>query len=259
MIYLDDTKEFKIDDKSEPQKPSKMIAECISELGKNLEKDDYAATESNTEQIVKIINVLSDQIGLGGRIEKDIIKQHDQLMFPILFKKRLLDAFNIEFSESEGFKSGDWSARDGADVMTFPFKDYPGCKLHYGIHWKDNNKICTPFTRVEITIPGTSFFNSFNKYRWEGKRNRLNVYIHTVDYNHDLFKAAGVDDPIAIPPFRLGDGKSIESIRSHKDFNEIPKILAKRALANYEALTVKLDGKPISDILAENYPQENKK
>jgi hypothetical protein len=255
MIYLDDTKKIKIDGKDDPRKPSEIIAGCISEIGNNLEKEDYVANEKLTKQVVLIINVLSDQIGLGGQIKEEIIKKHDDQMFPIMFRKKILDAFNVEFSEAEGFKTGGWTQRANADVISFPFKDYPGCILHYGIHWEGN---VTPFTRVEITVPTDHYFNSFNKYRFSGKRRRLNAYISTVDYDHDLFKSASTEDNVIIPAFHFNDEKSISNIRKHPDLNKIPEILAKRAFANYDALTVKLDGKSIPDFLAENHPQEGK-
>jgi hypothetical protein len=176
-------------------------------------------------------------------------------MFPIMFRKKILDAFNKEFSTDEGFKKGEWSQRVGADVISFSFKDYPGCVLHYGIHWEAN---VTPFTRVEITIPTDAYFNSFNKYRFQGKRNRLNPYISTVDYDHDIFKSAGVDDNVTIPPFRFNDEKTMNNIRKHPILDKIPEILAKRAFAHYDTLTVKLDGKSIHGFLAESYPQERK-
>jgi hypothetical protein len=155
MIYLDDNKVFQTKDKtekpselvtgilnkSEGGKPSLIIAKAIEKIGgcldgKCLDKADAGSVKTLRESITLIINVLSDQIGLGGQIKPSIIEKHEEQMFPVFFRETLLESLTKALSTQnpDTFIQSKYEINfaDDGEVAAFYFKKFPDCRIVIG-------------------------------------------------------------------------------------------------------------------------------
>jgi hypothetical protein len=97
MIYLEDETRLK------------TIGDALTAMGGKIDKTSYEDAKKLRENIVKIINALSKEIDLGGKIDEKIMDKHDEIVFPVFFRKRLLDKLN----EALKTKSNDSNFKDG--------------------------------------------------------------------------------------------------------------------------------------------------
>ena len=87
------------------------------------------------DQIVVIINELSKELELGGQIDDTIMKKHDRILFPLVFRRELLDKLNRGLGTNDPeFEEGKYELIMGKDNkeqgwLTFGLKGYPGIKL----------------------------------------------------------------------------------------------------------------------------------
>jgi hypothetical protein len=125
MIYI------KKEDKKEDR--LKIIGECLSKMGECIDKPEKVG--DLREEIVKIINMLSKELELGGQIDDAIMKKHDRILFPLVFRRELLDKLNRELGTNDPeFEEGKYELIMGKDNkeqgwLTFGLKGYPGIKL----------------------------------------------------------------------------------------------------------------------------------
>jgi hypothetical protein len=134
MIYLKDGKKKNTDE----DKPLKIIGDALSAMGGKIDKNSFEDTKELRGNIVTIINTLSVEIDLGGEIDTKIMDKHDEIVFPVLFRKMLLnrlnEALNTNGSASD-FKEGKYeSIWEGAhhEFITFELKRFAGIKLTIG-------------------------------------------------------------------------------------------------------------------------------
>jgi hypothetical protein len=126
MIYLKDETRLK------------TIGDALTAMGEKIDKTSYKDSLELRENIVAIINTLSAEIDLGGKIDTTIMDKHDKIVFPVLFRKMLLDKLNekLKISDSSSFfKEGKYETIwEGAhhEFITFELKKYPSIKLAIG-------------------------------------------------------------------------------------------------------------------------------
>jgi hypothetical protein len=131
MIYIkpDDKKGKKADDKEDRLK---IIGKCLSKMGECIDKPEKV--DELRDRIIDIINVLSKELELGGKIDNEIIKEHEKILFPLDFRKELLDNLNKELGSIDpAFEEGKYESirEDKTEQVwiTFGLKEYPGIKL----------------------------------------------------------------------------------------------------------------------------------
>jgi hypothetical protein len=120
------------------EKSCRSIADYLKELG------DCVASQTNVydkikENVFKIINVLSEELNLGGKIDLTIDKKLEEPIFPLLFRQAVLNELNHalqsrELSEGKYRKSEDLIEDDewSGEYICFDFNRFKDCKLVVG-------------------------------------------------------------------------------------------------------------------------------
>ncbi|MFP3040237.1 hypothetical protein LQZ19_00295 [Treponema primitia] len=263
MIYLDDKKEFdvknefdvkKIIDKEEKKnkkKPSKIIADCITAIGGCLDKSGEETYKILRKNVILIINVLSDQIGLGGKIDDKIIEEHDEQMFPVLFRKALLKSLNDALVEgSDMFRKGVYQeVRGGSgtfEYAVFEFLKFPDCKIIVGPF-----TIAKDYQRIELDlIVGWQYWqvhdfrvSKSNDWRIFVDKNKLNA-------NCTLEKPLpGARDEMELQNFSGIHFDDIESLKKNyqSNYREAADEIARRAIYHFN--NHKIEDKSIPEFL----------
>ena len=114
MIYISDPKLVE------------NIRTGLIKIGDCIDKVDIDSYEILKENIIDIINTLSRDIGLGGQIEPSKVKELDEKMFPIIFRKKLLESFDnvIKTNYSNILNLGDIRETLDHEVLVFSSKKY---------------------------------------------------------------------------------------------------------------------------------------
>jgi hypothetical protein len=228
MIYLDGKKK---DKKGETRLD--RIGVNLSEMGLLIGKEEFKHSQTLRKCIVSIIDELSEELGIGGKINTKIMDKHDRISFPVLFKKELLDEFNKILVPNNDILKGRWEEwSEGKTLvhtcMAFYFKKYSEISVKYcpqgedGFFWF-------------LVVPNCPKHEKFKEFRDKGI---LSQRILPCDnYNWDnIFrynKNTEDDENIYIPAFNFSkkvdeNADEFEKIRkgNYRDFN---RILANRA------------------------------
>ena len=222
MIYLKEEK-------------SKKIGNALSVIGSKIDKnslkdDDIKELRAN---IVDIIDTLSEDINLGGKIDQKIMIEHDKILFPLLFRKKILDALNeqlptkeddiLEKGKYEDFKEGRYILK----CLVFYFKKYSGCKMILG-----------PFNKgsiMKFALVIDSKYHQVDNFRAK------NPYNQRIDMGDII-----IGDPVFNPDFQetdnekgnreidFSDVENMEKYRVNK--RDFADTLAKRAAYYFEAM-----------------------
>jgi hypothetical protein len=219
------------------------ISDSLAKMGDCIDKEtleDYITLRSN---VIKIINTLSEEINLGGKIDEKRVEELDSKMFPVIFKKILVKEFTKELSENRGLFSKPQLRRgysQNLEYLMFNFRKYPRCKVVIG-----------PFDRVsqiKIGLDITRQLHQFDKFRQPIKK--YSYWIKTIrgDTGNDLVlnerlpqeeDADEIENGIhlgVISKFGFNDAKSLEQYRVN--FRNIATLLAKRAEYYLNAVTI---------------------
>ena len=121
------------------EKTNKSIAGCLRNLGEFVEASDDAY-DNIKENIFSIINVLGEELNLGGKIDCKLDKELERPIFPMLFKKAILNNLNRSFEDNTELKGGKFCMEDdlisqseyGGEYICFDFRKFKGCKLLIG-------------------------------------------------------------------------------------------------------------------------------
>jgi hypothetical protein len=120
------------------EKSCRSIVGYLTKLGDCVvsQKNEYGRIKEN---VFNIINVLSEELNLGGRIDLTLDKELEGPIFPLLFKQAVLNEFNRalqskDLSEGKYCKSEDLIEDDiwTGEYICFNFRRFKGCKLVVG-------------------------------------------------------------------------------------------------------------------------------
>jgi len=236
------------------EKASRSIAEHLKNIGEFVD-DSEKTYEHLKENIFGIINILSGEINLGGKIDIEIDKYLEEPIFRRLFRQAILNELNnalqsIELTEGKFCKEedlisdGEW----GGEYVCFDFRRFKGCKLLVGSF----SKYCPHagiwmllFIDKSIHSVDKFRFNDENEYRfcefskylveiWAtgGEEGEWTGLIKPYS-NNEEYKALGEFD---IPPgdgwLFLDDHETIEPYRHN--YQEVAHIIGKRAAYWFE-------------------------
>jgi len=209
MIYLNDEKKLKI------------IGNELTKMGGLIDKTDYKDCEKLRESVIEIINELSDDIGLGGKINPKIMDEHDRIVFSLRLKEDLLRKLNEElnvYDDNSHFKEGKYETiwdNKNHNFFTFEMKKYTGIKLMIG-----PIGIQPHLFMVFMADPNIQELDEFrNKGTyWKRILNQVNVSAPIPDDKYE--------DKTEIPVLNFSDKESMEIFR--KEIRNLPEILSKR-------------------------------
>jgi hypothetical protein len=230
MIYLKDASINKVSD-------------SLSNIGDCIDKETSEDYKILRDNVIQIINILSEEINLGGKINKNKVEELDNKMFPVLFKNTLIDEFKSEFKEN-GDLFLDVRIKHAYskqhEYLFFDFKKYPNCKVAIG-----------PLDAVEqikIGLDISKQLHQFDKYRKPIKK--YSYWINTVrsDNGNELIlnnklpqdeEADEIENNFnlgKIDNFGFNDIKSLEQFKGN--FRKVAKLLAERAVYYLTAITI---------------------
>jgi hypothetical protein len=226
MIYLDEEK-------------VKTIGNALTEMGSKIEKSTYEDTVALRRNIVKIIDTLSKEIKLGGRINEDIMDEHDKIVFPLLFRKQILDKLNESLNikdETSIFNKGKYEIiweGEHREFITFELNKYHGVKLAFGPIGSQKGDI--RLKMVFMADRNIQQLDEFRKSMYGGSEaNRLKWEI-------DMFKAIETDtDKTEILPLDFYNTEHMEKFRTEK--RDFPDILAKRVFYHCKNWNTGIEG-----------------
>ena len=184
------------------------ILKYLSEIGEYIDKESgYKQLRHN---VIGIINVLSEEISLGGHIDEKGIEELDKKTLPVFFKKTLVDEIKNKIKDeakilSEGYLKKR-CYKEKLEYLFFEFVKYPNCKVVIG-PFDDNRPIKLMFD-VDVQL------TQFDNYRRD-KTGRFRYWIKTNrnDNNADLI----LNDVLP----KEGDGIAIED--EYPDIKQIEK------------------------------------
>jgi hypothetical protein len=213
MIYLKDDKRVK------------AIGAALTAMGGKIGKDSYEDTRKLRENIIIIIDTLSEDLDLGGKIDKEIMEVHDIIVFPVYFRKMLLnklnEALNTHDSASD-FKEGKYEfIWEGAnhEFITFELRKFAGIKLAIGEIGAQNQKLRMVF----MADPKNIQLNNFRHAGYKGNfRKRFGDQPAVSDPIPDD------EDKTSAPLLDFSKEDSMNIFRTKK--RNFPNVLAKRVL-----------------------------
>jgi hypothetical protein len=199
------------------------IGTALTMMGKKIDKNTYDDTQELRKNIVTIINTLSADIGLGGEINTKIMDDHDKILFPILFKKKLLDELNKNL-KTNNFKEGKYETikENGLDriFITFEMEKFPDVFL--AIWVGGGVKGITMAFMASDKLDAE--FRRRGEYK-SGFRYRFGLDGHPVDLSKPI---PNDEDNTTAPPIDFTNEESIQVFRERE--HDFPSILAKRVL-----------------------------
>jgi hypothetical protein len=210
MIYLDKTRLI-------------TIGNSLTKMGEKIDKNSYKDTIALRGHIVKIINTLSDDIHLGGEINTEIMDKHDEIVFPVLFRKMLLSKLNEALNTNDGtsdFKEGKYELIwEGAnhEFIVFELRNFAGIKLAIGEMGAQKLKM------VFMADPKIVQLNNFRHSGYKGVfRKRFGDQPFVSD------PIPNDEDKTSTPPLDFSSKDSMDVFRTEK--RNFADILAKRVL-----------------------------
>jgi hypothetical protein len=229
------------------------IGDALTVMGNKIGKNDYQEDILKVRaSIISIIDTLSDDIGLGGKIDPDIMDKHDKIVFPVKLEKELLSKLNEALKDqSLDFKEGKheniWVNR-WWEFITFEMKKYPGIKLAIGEIGGVNPRAETTYLFMRfIAAPEITQLDEFREgaSSWSILKGKVNLGDPTPEDEDKETKTPGLD----FSP----EGKSMKFFREEK--RDFPDILAKRVL--YYIREWKIGGIGLIEFLEKYLGQEH--
>jgi hypothetical protein len=200
----------------------KTIGEELTMMGKNIDKNTYDDTQKLRGNIIEIINILSLEIGLGGQINSVIMDDHDKILFPIRFRKKLLDELNKTLKIND-FKEGKYEIiKDGYDreFITFEMEKFSDVSLaiFVGGGVKNTEMAFIASSNLDAEFRRRRGYTSSFRYRFGLNGHRVNLSV----------PIPGDEDNTITPPMDFTNEESIQVFREKK--SDFPSTLAKRVL-----------------------------
>ena len=110
------------------------ICEKLKNISDCIDKEDVEH-EKLRENVIDIINILSEEIKLGGQIKIGKVKELDSKMFPVLFKKTLISEIKSKMMKDDNLFLEPKLVKaysKNNEYLQFVFKEYPDCKVSIG-------------------------------------------------------------------------------------------------------------------------------
>jgi hypothetical protein len=153
------------------------IGDCID----TITGESYLKLRDN---IIEIINTLSGEINFGGKINPDEVQKLDDKMFPVFFKKALINELNTKLATPEfGLSECRINPRaysHGDEYLLFDFKNFPKGKCKIAIGPLNNKNM-----PLKIGLDISRDYNQFDKYRQTDKHSYW-IATKTVETGADL-------------------------------------------------------------------------
>jgi len=230
------------------------IGEAITKLGDCLENESNDIVKIIHENVINIINKLSEDLETGGQIIPTQIAEHKNKLFPVKFRKELLKSFNdsLVSDNSDIFENGQWQKwEEGKNInhddMVFNFKNYKGCSIRFGFVYEKG--VYHKNFYVFLIIPFGKSYHSFNRFRCGLDNSLLN---RRIELNHNNVFLGKNNDDIEIPSFNFSSEK-LNEISNKYDYHQISKDLAQRATALFSDLRTVKDNLLIIELLEKYY------
>jgi len=231
------------------EKSNRAIVESLKNIGEYVYND--APYENLKKHIFDIINILSEELNLGGKLDLSLDNELEDTIFPELFKQAILNELNKSMRnnglykgkyclEEELINDGQW----GGEYICFDFRGYNGCKIIIGSF----SEYCPHagiwmFLFVDKNIHEIDRFryNDEKEYRFcEFSRYLIEIFYTMDDGDIDWVKlnARQLDDeeynklgefeePAEGSWMFLDDISSIEQYRNN--YREVAQVMGKRA------------------------------
>ncbi|MDR2485333.1 MAG: hypothetical protein LBD55_08060 [Treponema sp.] len=241
------------------EQSSRQIAEHLKALGTCV---DSLENEYNRikEHVFGIINVLSDELNLGGRIDLNIDKELEKPIFPILFKQVVLNEFNRALKSQElnegAYCKGEDLVEDAGwagEYLSFDFRRFKGCKLILGPF----SKYCPDMGGLWMWLLVDRNIHEIDRFRYSENASLIEIW----DKNKKWAELTGRNPTADESYTKLGEFKrpgkedwgglyfddpgSLETYRS--DYQKAANILGKRA--DYWLWHGRIEGRSIKDFL----------
>jgi hypothetical protein len=242
MIYLND-------------KRLKEIGEKLSMIGNNIGKDDKTAIDELRDSIIDIVNELSDELELGGQVNKKIMEEHARIVFPLLFKNQILEEANKVLPIDTIFEKGkfepikEFRNEPSMEYLCFDFIKYKGCKIAIkGFEGSEGEAV-----RLFLFID--TKYHKFDKFRISPPGGK---YVHWINHAAcDLLKTVVVDkekDGENFPKINFTDEKSMEEYRTK--IRGFAPIFAGRIKYWFEEIKIEGDNIHILEFLEKYYEEQ---
>jgi hypothetical protein len=224
------------------EKSISTIRGHLVNIGNCIDKEnDYIKLRNN---VIGIINILSDEIKLGGKIKTEEVEELDGKMFPVLFKKMFIKEINRILTEDEPGLLAEYRLKRAYskqyEYLLFDFKKYNGCKIAVGP--------LDTVSPIKIALDITPTLHEFDKYRKTPKKDSnwiKNLRNDTGDWlllNDTLPKDD--DSEVIENEFNLGKINDFgfdnhESLMQFRgNFRRIVELMARRAKYYLRAATI---------------------
>jgi len=223
MIYI------KADSKSDEKEANRLdkIGNCLSKMGECIDKP--GETKILRDQIVEIINELSSELELGGKVNTKIMDVHDEIVFPLIFKNSILDSLNkelpvgtiLEKGKYTNFKEGPYNL----EHICFDFINYPNWKIIIGDFTGKN--------KLDFLLVDDKKYNQIDKSLRSNGIYCQRIILNNAE-NKDVNLLHRIDDPNNFeendkenaPPLNFSDKESMVKYSKKRGF---ANTLAKRA------------------------------
>jgi hypothetical protein len=207
----------------------------VSREGADIHGEVYKGLRKN---IFTIINTLSGELHLGGEINEKKHSELEDVIFPVLFKKALMNEINDSLKENESlsFEAGEWEILSFGMIngmfAAFRIKGYPKTKLLIGpFAWNKKGYQSRDLMFVLFAHNSLSKFDAFRGgrgYRQLIKTDdEINLNRPFVD-DSPAGDYAGTDyTSLSFDAFNLDELATLEAYRTN--FHDMAKIIAWRA------------------------------
>jgi len=191
------------------------IGNNLSAMGRNIGKDNYIAIADLRDNIIGVINELSDELELGGQVNTEIMDEHDRIVFPLIFKNQILEEANKVLPTDTTFEKGkfefiqEFKGYSSLEYLCFDFIKYRGCRIV--LNGFDGSKTINFILFVDTK------YHKFDEFRCSPAGGR-GYYVHRIkigDYNL-LDPIKDEKDAGISPPINFIDKDSMEKYRTEK-------------------------------------------
>jgi hypothetical protein len=231
-----------------PEKSADKIRQCLLAIGDCIDKESFENYKKLRDNIIGIINTLSAEIDLGGKIDVTTVDALDSKMFPVIFKKDFIKTCDEIITESCFGMFSNSRLRiypsSKAEFLLYDFKKYPGCQIAIGPLNKGSP--------LELRLQIDNSFHQFDQYRTAPKKYSYWIKTRRPDADSELFlnsrlpkdeesQEIEADFSLEIPEnkitaFGFDHSEGLEQFRVN--YREISRIIAQRAAYYLQAKTI---------------------